>query len=86
METLSAAVKSVEDHGYILDIGIPEVYGFLSFKETGKTTEVKYRVGQLVDVYVRKLSSNRRTCNFGVGPENLISNSVSHPGPYSGIR
>jgi len=76
---LSAAVKSTEDHGYILDTGIPDISGFLSFKETGKTIEAKYRVGQLVDVYVTKLSSNRRTCNFGVNPKNLVSNSVSDP-------
>jgi len=76
---LSAAVKSVEDHGYILDTGIPDISGFLSFKETGKIIEAKYRLGQLVDVYVTKLSSNRRTCNFGVDPKNLVSNSVSDP-------
>ena len=79
METLSAAVKSIEDHGYILDTGIPDISGFLSFKEA-KISEVRYRVGQLVDVYVTKLSSNRRTCNFGVDPKNLVSNSVSRRG------
>lgn len=73
---VSAAIKSVEDHGYILDTGIPDVSGFLSFKETKETIEVKYRVGQLVDAYVTKVSSNGRTCNFGVDPKNLISNSV----------
>lgn len=77
MEVLSAAVKSVEDHGYILDTGIPDVSGFLSFKETEKIAEVKHWVGQLVDVYVTKISSNRRACNFGVDPKKLISNSVS---------
>lgn len=79
MEVLSAAIKSLEDHGYILDTGIPDLSGFLSFKETGKISEVKHRVGQLVDVYVTKLSSNRRTCNFGIDPKNLVSNSVSRP-------
>ena len=79
MEALSAAIKSVEDHGYILDTGIPDVSGFLSFKETRKVAEVKYQVGQLVDVYVTKLSSNQRTCNFGVDSKNLVSNSVSDP-------
>ena len=86
MEALPAAIKSVEDHGYILDIGIPDVSGFLSFKETRKIAEVKYQVGQLVDVYVTKLSSNRRTCNFGVNPKNLTSNSVSHLWLYSSVR
>lgn len=86
MEALPAAIKSVEDHGYILDIGIPDVSGFLSFKETRKIAEVKYQVGQLVDVYVTKLSSNRRTCNFGVNLKNLTSNSVSHLWLYSSVR
>ena len=43
---------------------------------------VEYRVGQLVDVYVMKFSSNRRTCNFGVDPKNLASSSVSDSPPY----
>ena len=76
---LSAAVKSIEDHGYILDTGIPDTSGFLSFKETRKIAEVRYRVGQLVDVYVTKLSSNQRTCNLGVDPKKIVSNSVSDP-------
>ena len=86
LETLSAAVKSVEDHGYILDTGILDVSGFLSFKETGKITEVKYRVGQVVDVYVLKLSSNRKTCSFGVAPKKLIASSVSEPRPWPIVR
>lgn len=83
---LSAAVKSVEDHGYILDTGIPDISGFLSFKDSGKIVEARYRLGQLVDVYVTKLSNNRRTCNFGVDPKNLASNSVSDPWLDSGVH
>ena len=83
---LSAAVKSVEDHGCILNTGIPDVSGFLSFNETGKVTGVKYRVGQLVDIYVTKLSSNQRTCNFGIDPNNLVSNSVGDPRPHPAGR
>lgn len=86
MEALSAAVKSVEDHGYIIDTGISDVSGFLSFKETGKITEAKYRVGQLVDVHVTKLSSSRRTCNFAADPKYLISHSVSNPRSHSSLR
>ena len=29
---LGAAIKSIEDHGYILDVGIPNVSGFLNKK------------------------------------------------------
>src|ERR1700732_4366298 len=35
-QTLSAAVKSIEDHGYILDLGLPDVSGFLSFEDANK--------------------------------------------------
>jgi len=86
VKALSAAIKSVEDHGYVLNTGIPDVSGFLSFKETEKITEVRYRVGQLVDVYVTKLSSNRRTCNFGADPKKFVSNSVSDLQLYSIVR
>ncbi|EIW64233.1 uncharacterized protein TRAVEDRAFT_138819 [Trametes versicolor FP-101664 SS1] len=67
---LSASVKSVEDHGYILDLGIPEVSGFLSFKAAAQKgpsgAEKKFHVGRLLDVIVTKLSDNGRTCNVSV--------------------
>ncbi|THH02559.1 hypothetical protein EW026_g275 [Hermanssonia centrifuga] len=57
--TLSAAIRSVEDHGYILELGIPEVSGFLSFADmestsTGSTKRLS--VGHMLDVYVSKLT------------------------------
>ncbi|KAI0308284.1 U3 snoRNP-associated protein Rrp5 [Multifurca ochricompacta] len=75
--TMSASVKSIEDHGYILNFGIPEVSGFLSFKETKKALEgsSKLPVGSIVDVSVSKLSSNGRTCNVAITPSTI---RVSH--------
>ncbi|KAI0830546.1 U3 snoRNP-associated protein Rrp5 [Trametes gibbosa] len=77
---LSAAVKSVEDHGYILDLGISEVTGFLSFKDAQKGPfdgEKKLQVGRLLDVIVSKLSGNGRTCNVSVDPQTLRSVSLA---------
>ncbi|KAI0931812.1 hypothetical protein AcW2_000609 [Taiwanofungus camphoratus] len=77
---MSAAVKSIEDHGYILDLGLPDVSGFLSFKDTKKCnfdTTNKLYVGQLVDVCVSKMSGNGRTCTVSVDPKSYIKASVS---------
>ncbi|KAK7064381.1 rRNA biogenesis protein RRP5 [Favolaschia claudopus] len=65
--TLSAAVKSVEDHGYILDLGISDISGFLSFKDAKKgpfDSKGKLHVGRLLDVTVSSISANGRTCNL----------------------
>lgn len=78
LQTLSAAVKSVEDHGYILDIGVADVSGFLSFEEAEKgasTAGKRLQVGHLVDVTVLKLSSNGRTCNVTSSDE-FVRNSM----------
>ena len=62
---MSASVKSIEDHGYILNLGIPDVSGFLSFKDAKKAlgSPSNLPVGSIIDVSVSKLSSNGRTCN-----------------------
>ena len=75
-QTLSAAVKSVEDHGYILDFGIGEVSGFLSFNDAPSTTRKQLQVGHLIDVSVLKLSSNGRTCNVTSNDESLRNSVV----------
>jgi rRNA biogenesis protein RRP5 len=78
-QTLSAVVKSIEDHGYILDLGIPDVSGFLSFKDHQKTregSEKKLQTGQVADVVVKKMSSNSRTCNVILNADLFISSTV----------
>ncbi|KAF8274016.1 nucleic acid-binding protein [Lactarius quietus] len=68
--TMSASVKSIEDHGYILNLGVPDVSGFLSFKDASKAlgSSEKLSVGAIVDVSVLKMSSNGRTCNVTIAP------------------
>ncbi|KAH9944184.1 nucleic acid-binding protein [Epithele typhae] len=77
--TFAAAIRSVEDHGYILDVGVPDVSGFLSFKEAqkGPTGDVKMRVGQLLDVAVSKMSANGRTCTVIVDPKVVTTVALS---------
>lgn len=76
----SAAVKSVEDHGYILDLGVPDISGFLSFKDAKQSPHLGERrltVGHLLDVCITKLSSNGRTCNVTVNPDSVASSSLT---------
>jgi rRNA biogenesis protein RRP5 len=72
-------VKSVEDHGYILDLGIQDISGFLSFKDAQQAphfSERRLSVGHLLDVCVMKLSSNGRTCNVTINPDSIKSTAV----------
>ncbi|KAK0466399.1 uncharacterized protein EV420DRAFT_1617656 [Desarmillaria tabescens] len=73
--TLTAEVRSVEDHGYQLNLGVPDMAGILTFKDTkGLSDDKAPIVGQLVDVTVQKQSPNGRTCHVTNDP-NLFSSS-----------
>ncbi|KAF8973590.1 hypothetical protein BDZ97DRAFT_1751613 [Flammula alnicola] len=78
--TLTAAVKSREDHGYILDFGIPDVSGFLSFKaanQSRQTEDTKLHVGALIDVTTTKVSANGRTCTVSVDHTTFATSYLS---------
>ena len=82
MKTLTAAVNSAEDHGYILDLGIPKVSGFLPLKDAENgpfDPKGKLHVGQLLNVSVVAPSSNGRTCTVTVDEDTFTSSSVSPP-------
>lgn len=78
--TLTASVSSLEDHGYLLDLGIPETTGFLSFEEAkigafaSETTPL--RTGQVFDVCIANVSSNGRTYTVSVDPLLITTSSV----------
>lgn len=76
---MSAAVKSVEDHGYILNLGLTNISGFLSSKDVAKSIpgKAKLHVGRILDVSVVKLSSNGRTCTVSANSAGIASSSVS---------
>ncbi|KAJ3550610.1 hypothetical protein NM688_g5035 [Phlebia brevispora] len=78
--TLSAAIKSVEDHGYALELGVPDIAGFLPFKDVEKASPQqagRLRVGCVLDVSVSKMSPNGRTCTFSTVSQALRSSSLS---------
>ena len=70
-------MKSVEDHGYILNIGVTDVTAFLSFKDAQKRFERKLSAGFPLDVLVVKVSQNGRTCDVSVEETSLRTASVS---------
>ncbi|KAI6153747.1 hypothetical protein BKA82DRAFT_4093589 [Pisolithus tinctorius] len=70
--TMSAAVQSIEDHGYILDLGISGVSGFLSFRDAHKEgSDERFRIGCLIDIVVL------RFCYIGVHRHIFIVSEVS---------
>ncbi|KAF9566135.1 nucleic acid-binding protein [Agrocybe pediades] len=78
--TLTAAIKSKEDHGYILDFGIPDIAGFLSLKaakQANQNQEVRLHVGQLLNVTVLTVSSNGRTCNVTTDPATFATSCLA---------
>jgi rRNA biogenesis protein RRP5 len=79
---MSASVKSIEDHGYILNLGLPEVSGFLSFKDAKKSLQSSSSlppVGSIVDISISKVSGNGRTCNVTMSPSSIRVSHVCSP-------
>lgn len=68
----------MEDHGYILFLGLPSLTSFLSFKEAKKLQEKRLEVGQLVSCRVKDIGENGRTCNVTVGRAEVIGSSVHY--------
>ncbi|KDR85384.1 hypothetical protein GALMADRAFT_234227 [Galerina marginata CBS 339.88] len=78
--TLTVAIKSQEDHGYILDFGISEVSGFLSSKDAdlfGRNQDVKFHIGALLNVTIVKMSGNGRTCTVSADPATFVTSTLS---------
>ncbi|CAG8698126.1 13914_t:CDS:2, partial [Acaulospora colombiana] len=77
---IAASVESLEDHGYILSIGINGVSGFLHNKDA-KSYEDKFNdgrplsIGQLLNVGVMKIPDKHRVIQFTADPE-IVVNSV----------
>lgn len=45
---IQCSVNSLEDHGYLLDIGFPGLSGFMSFNESGSLKNKRLKIGQIV--------------------------------------
>jgi hypothetical protein len=78
-QSLSVAIQSVEDHGYILDLGITEASGFLPLEDALLHAPKRQLMsGMLIDVCVVKASKNGRTFTCSLDPAGLSSQCVSH--------
>ena len=72
-------MKSIEDHGYILDLGVSEVSGFLTFKDVEAASSVAVgtlRIGSVYTVGVTKMASNGRSCNVTLVARTVKTASV----------
>lgn len=69
-------MKSIEDHGYILNLGVPDVSGFLSFKDAKQSGEERFHIGQILDVTVSNFSANGRSCNVLYDHESFVASAV----------
>ncbi|PWN54434.1 nucleic acid-binding protein [Violaceomyces palustris] len=84
--TLAATVSSIEDHGYLLDSGIDELSGFLSYKEAAKLAEFEkfkgkgLQVGRVVETRITKIAENQRTFECTIDPVS-VKDSVVKAGP-----
>ncbi|KAJ8702367.1 rRNA biogenesis protein rrp5 [Pleurotus ostreatus] len=69
--TITASVQSIEDHGYVLDLGVPDVPGFLSFKDVKKhhpNDTTRFHIGRLLNVSVSEDAAKGRTCKVTLDP------------------
>ncbi|GAW04399.1 u3 snornp-associated protein rrp5 [Lentinula edodes] len=83
--TLSTSVKSIEDHGYLLDLGIPDISGFLAFKDVEAELLGKLQIGQLLDATISSISKNGRTCNVTVNPQAFVSSTLTEVNHVSSV-
>ncbi|CEL57234.1 rRNA biogenesis protein RRP5 OS=Saccharomyces cerevisiae (strain ATCC 204508 / S288c) GN=RRP5 PE=1 SV=1 [Rhizoctonia solani AG-1 IB] len=74
---ISGAIQSVEDHGYIVDLGITDVSGFIPYKDKSKSDAKRLSVGQVVSSTVVKLSENKRLCTLSTKSDAIHSASLT---------
>lgn len=84
---MSASVKSVEDHGYILSLGIEDVTAFCNLKDAETYVNEYNRgeplvPGQIVQCVVKKSpKKDQRTVNVTLDSNQAAKAIVSHPSP-----
>ncbi len=84
--TLSATIASVEDHGYILDSGIGEFRGFVSFADAAKLPESFHagksgkslQVGSVVFAKITKVPENKRSFEATLDPKAVSTTPIKH--------
>ncbi|CAL5418093.1 unnamed protein product [Camellia sinensis] len=56
---ITAYVKSIEDHGYILHFGLPSFTGFMSKNSQAESREIRVNIGQLLQGVVKSVDKTR---------------------------
>ncbi|CAE6440693.1 unnamed protein product [Rhizoctonia solani] len=74
---ITGAIQSVEDHGYIVDLGITDVSGFIPYKDKSKSDAKRLSVGQVVSSTVIKLSENKRLCTLSTKSDGIRNASLT---------
>ncbi|KAF5737374.1 protein RRP5 isoform X2 [Tripterygium wilfordii] len=73
---LTAYVRSVEDHGYILHFGPPSFMGFLPKNSQADSKGVEVKTGKLLQGVVRQIDKTRKVVYLSSDPE-TVSKSVT---------
>ncbi|XP_070539661.1 protein RRP5 homolog [Ptychodera flava] len=84
---LPGVISSVEDHGYVVDLGIRGVRAFLNFTFAKRYIETRnggkpLLVGQLVDCYVKEVMAEGRSVTLNINPTKLqkeVAKKVNYP-------
>ncbi|XP_010557958.1 PREDICTED: rRNA biogenesis protein RRP5 isoform X2 [Tarenaya hassleriana] len=66
---LSANVKSIEDHGYILHFGLPSISGFLPKRSQDGSREIEAKIGQLMQCVVTKVDRDLKNVRLCCDPD-----------------
>uniref|UniRef100_A0A7N0TNV2 rRNA biogenesis protein RRP5 n=1 Tax=Kalanchoe fedtschenkoi TaxID=63787 RepID=A0A7N0TNV2_KALFE len=73
---LGAYVKSIEDHGYLLDFGLPSFTGFLPRTCSSDKGEINLKFRQLVHGIVRSIDKVRRVIHLNADPDTLSKSVI----------
>uniref|UniRef100_A0ABM0MCT6 Protein RRP5 homolog n=1 Tax=Saccoglossus kowalevskii TaxID=10224 RepID=A0ABM0MCT6_SACKO len=85
-QVLSGVVKSQEDHGYMIDLGITGVQAFLNHRYAKVYIDMKNNgqsllVGQPVECCIKEVMSNGRSVTLTINP-NKITKTVANKKKY----
>lgn len=73
---LTACVKSIEDHGYMLYFGSSSFMGFSPKSRQSSGIDVEVNVGQLIQGVVKSIDKSRKLLHLSSDP-NVVSNYVT---------
>ncbi|WZY95790.1 rRNA biogenesis protein RRP5 [Brassica napus] len=65
---VTASVKSVEDHGYILHFGLPSITGFIKKSNDGNQ---ELKTGQLIQGVVTNIDKERKIVSLSADPDSV---------------